>query len=275
MDAQTFDRWTVALARHPTRRTALRLLAVGALAGLVSPRLARAAMQADRDGDGLYDDDETTVYGTNPDAFDSDGDGSGDGEEVYLGTDPLTANAALVRADSDGDGLFDDDETAIYGTNPRVFDTDGDGVGDGEEVFNSDPAVVGLDDPAGGAVPAGDPGTQTCAPDGAPCTSAAGCCSGECDFLVGGGTCRSCRGLYCDAANPCCPGVECINGRCGACLDRGVVCSPGATPCCSSECSAGVCLSGVGGRCVQNADCAACYFSGNCANACLNGVCQV
>lgn len=38
----------------------------------------------------MYDDDETDVYGTNPDVFDTDGDGVGDGEEVYLGTDPLT-----------------------------------------------------------------------------------------------------------------------------------------------------------------------------------------
>jgi hypothetical protein len=47
----------------------------------------------DRDGDGLYDDDETVdginaEYGTDPDLFDTDGDGRGDGEEVYYGTDP-------------------------------------------------------------------------------------------------------------------------------------------------------------------------------------------
>ena len=90
MDPRAFDRWTVAIAHPPTRRGALRLLAGGVLAGLVSPRLARAAMQADRDGDGLFDDDETGVYGTNPDLFDTDGDGVGDGEEVYVGTDPLS-----------------------------------------------------------------------------------------------------------------------------------------------------------------------------------------
>jgi hypothetical protein len=66
----------------------VRLLIAGALAGLVSSRLARA-VQADRVGDGLYDDDEKAVYGTTPDVFDTDGDGPGDGEEVYLGTDPL------------------------------------------------------------------------------------------------------------------------------------------------------------------------------------------
>jgi hypothetical protein len=46
----------------------------------------------DRDGDGLYDDDETGVYGTDPDNPDTDGDGSDDGQEVYDGTDPLSPN---------------------------------------------------------------------------------------------------------------------------------------------------------------------------------------
>jgi hypothetical protein len=88
----------------------------------------------DSDGDGLFDDDESQVYGTKLDVIDTDGDGIGDGEEVYLGTDPLTMNDAPDRADSDGDGLFDLDETSIYGTDPNVADTDGDGVSDGEEV---------------------------------------------------------------------------------------------------------------------------------------------
>jgi hypothetical protein len=267
MDPRTFDRWTAAVAHQRSRRAAVRVLAGGLLGGLLSPRPARAALQADRDGDGLFDDDETNVYGTNPDVFDTDGDGSGDGEEIYFGTDPLSAGGPVARADSDGDGLYDADETAIYGTNPNVFDTDGDGVGDGEEVnLGSNPLT-----PADGA----NPGAQTCAPEGTPCTSPAGCCSGVCDFLVGGGTCGSCLGQYCDAANLCCPGVECINSRCQGCLHRGVVCSPGATPCCASECTNGVCLSGSGGRCVYDADCQACYSGGNCANACLNGVCQV
>ena len=45
-------------------------------------------------------------------------------------------------ADSDGDGLSDDDEINIYGTNPNLADTDGDGVGDGVEVAN---ASLGFD----------------------------------------------------------------------------------------------------------------------------------
>jgi hypothetical protein len=37
------------------------------------------------------------------------------------------------RPDSDQDGLYDDDETDIYCTDPNNFDSDGDGVGDGQE----------------------------------------------------------------------------------------------------------------------------------------------
>jgi hypothetical protein len=92
MDAQSFDRWVADAARHPTRRATLRLLAGGLFAGLLGQRgvaRIRAAQRPDRDGDGLFDDDEVDVYGTNPDVYDSDGDGVGDGEEVYVGTDPL------------------------------------------------------------------------------------------------------------------------------------------------------------------------------------------
>lgn len=95
MDAQTFDRWTAALVHRPTRRAALRLLTGSLVAGLLPLRgvaPARAAQRPDRDGDGLYDDDETDVYGTDPDNPDTDGDGSDDGQEVFDGTDPFTPN---------------------------------------------------------------------------------------------------------------------------------------------------------------------------------------
>jgi hypothetical protein len=51
----------------------------------------------DRDGDGLFDDDETDVYGTDPDNPDSDGDGVDDGQEVYDGTDPAMPAKAPVQ----------------------------------------------------------------------------------------------------------------------------------------------------------------------------------
>ena len=111
------------------------------VANAANPLVAGAG-RGDRDRDGLFDDDETDVYRTNPDVFDTDGDGVGDGEEVYLDTDPRVPDGGGERPDRDRDGLFDDDERDVYGTNPDVFDTDGDGVGDGEEVFNgTDPLV--------------------------------------------------------------------------------------------------------------------------------------
>lgn len=103
----------------------------------------------DSDRDGLIDGLEVNDYHTNPLSTDTDGDGYQDLDEVMAGTDPKVANAAPApapvdpapvpaeRPDRDGDGLFDDDEVPdIYGTNPDVFDTDGDGVGDGEEDYN-------------------------------------------------------------------------------------------------------------------------------------------
>jgi Bacterial TSP3 repeat len=101
------------------------------------------SQRLDTDGDGLFDDDEADVYGTDPRDADSDNDGASDGDEVFNETDPLTADDQ-TRADSDGDGLFDVDETKLYGTNPSEADTDGDGVIDGAEDDNgtdpNDPA---------------------------------------------------------------------------------------------------------------------------------------
>jgi hypothetical protein len=109
----------------------------------------------DTDGDGLYDDDETDVYFTEPDNPDTDGDDIEDGQEVFDGTDPndpndpgdgaapedadddgSTDDSVTDRPDTDGDGLFDDDETDVYFTEPDNPDTDGDNVDDGQEVFD-------------------------------------------------------------------------------------------------------------------------------------------
>lgn len=48
---------------------------------------------------------------------------------------------APFRPDEDIDGVYDYFETKNFGTNPSLFDTDGDGLSDGEEIFelNSDP----------------------------------------------------------------------------------------------------------------------------------------
>jgi hypothetical protein len=81
----------------------------------------------DADSDGLFNCEEAT-YGTDPNIWDTDGDGLGDGIEVGSGLgDPL-----LV--DTDNDALTDYQEM-MYGTNPWSSDSDGDGSSDSGEIF--------------------------------------------------------------------------------------------------------------------------------------------
>jgi len=77
-------------------------------------------------------------------ALDSDGDGLSYAQESALGTDPATA-------DSDHDGLRDDDELEFTNTDPLSRDSDGDGMNDAWEVRNAlDPRVSNADaDPDG------------------------------------------------------------------------------------------------------------------------------
>ena len=95
-------------------------------------------MADDSDGDGLSDEEESTVYQTDPANADSDEDGFTDGEEVSGGTDPLDSDSTpdSTSMDSDSDGLYDADEIDVYGTDPSNPDTDGDGVDDGQEVYD-------------------------------------------------------------------------------------------------------------------------------------------
>lgn len=88
-------------------------------------------VSSDTDGDGLNDNDELNVYNTDPLDDDSDDDGSDDGWEVWSGLDPLEASDA--SSDDDEDGLSNTDEL-LYGTNPRLEDSDHDGLLDSEEV---------------------------------------------------------------------------------------------------------------------------------------------
>jgi hypothetical protein len=87
-------------------------------------------------GDGLTNYLEQ-FYGTNPRAWDSDGDTLPDGWEVNVGLDPKVASS--LTADFDHDGLTDRQEY-IYDTLPRDPDTDGDTMDDRWEVrYNLDP----------------------------------------------------------------------------------------------------------------------------------------
>jgi hypothetical protein len=97
----------------------------------------------DTDGDGRSDGQEVVEFKTDPTKADTDGDGAPDGRDMYP-LDPTksikqigTRNPpAPQRPDGDSDGLFDDDETNVYRTDPGRPDTDLDGVSDGEEVYN-------------------------------------------------------------------------------------------------------------------------------------------
>jgi hypothetical protein len=71
-----------------------------------------ALAQTDSDGDGLGDDAEVSIYGTDPEVFDTDNDGLSDGVEVELGTDPL-------EDDTDGDG-FKDSSEYLAGSDPLL-----------------------------------------------------------------------------------------------------------------------------------------------------------
>lgn len=54
-----------------------------------------------------------------------------------VGTLWLAHPASALVQDTDLDSLTDESETTLYGTDPTLFDTDGDGVGDGEEILDS------------------------------------------------------------------------------------------------------------------------------------------
>lgn len=117
----------------------------------------------DSDGDGLGDDMETYMYGTDNNDWDSDDDNLSDGHEyLYYNTNPLnpdtdndnlgdadefTYNTDPLDSDSDNDGILDGDEVYTYESNPLSIDSDSDTLSDGDEVFiyGTDPSDTDSD----------------------------------------------------------------------------------------------------------------------------------
>jgi hypothetical protein len=90
----------------------------------INPSNKQPPPPADTDSDGILDEDEINIYGTDPDQSDTDNDGMLDGDELqYWGN--------KWNLDIDSDGVV----------NLLDTDSDGDGLADGNEVTNgNDPA---------------------------------------------------------------------------------------------------------------------------------------
>ena len=107
----------------------------------------------DTDGDGLSTVIEIATTHTDPFRADTDGDLIPDGWEITNGLDPNNpADAALDNDSGGADGLTNVDEYR-YNTNPRLRDSDGDLVSDGDEVKGPNGIVQIPIDPSTGAVP--------------------------------------------------------------------------------------------------------------------------
>ena len=95
----------------------------------------------DSDNDGISDENETDVYGTDPYDADTDNDGLSDFVEIFeVGTN-------ATDSDTDDDWLMDGTEVNVNGTDPFDNDTDDDGLLDGLEVkdYNTNPLVADPD----------------------------------------------------------------------------------------------------------------------------------
>ncbi|MEX0751064.1 MAG: PQQ-dependent sugar dehydrogenase [Dehalococcoidia bacterium] len=120
-------------------------LVCGAFTGLAAghPSPARGDLTNDDDGDGDPAPEDGFDTGDNGPSWDTDGDGALDGYECAQGTNPrdhtsVPAEPADEDLDDDGDGLLNGWERRGWGTDPALVDTDGDGIGDCQEVLDVD-----------------------------------------------------------------------------------------------------------------------------------------
>lgn len=250
MDSTRFDALTRAIAAPANRRGALRLLAAGLFGGLLPARAVGAAQRSDRDGDGLFDDDEEFVYGTNPDNPDTDGDGDDDGLEVFNGTDPL-----------DGGPVEPPQPLCIDPGTP----------------CSAGQCCIGFCD---------QDDICTCVPDGSSCAGigTGGCCNGQpCNA---NGFCGVCGvvGATCNADAECCSGNYaakcCFDGtslttRCTDVTNIGFVC-PGDPPLPPDEgCPFGqtVCNNACVDILSDSTNCGACGVSCGLGGYCQDGAC--
>lgn len=101
---------------------------------LITVAIMTQATALDTDNDSLSDNDENTVYYTNPQNADSDADGFTDAQEIATGFSPRHQTPEkLIDLDSDNDYLNDAWEI-IMGTDLMNPDSDGDWYLDGTEV---------------------------------------------------------------------------------------------------------------------------------------------
>ena len=97
-----------------------------AVANAGSSNISILIRTQDNDGDGISDDLDNCPTIKNFPQLNTDGDALGD----------------ICDPDDDNDGLSDDDEVTLYGTNPKKADTDSDGVSDSDEITaGTDPLV--------------------------------------------------------------------------------------------------------------------------------------
>jgi hypothetical protein len=171
MDANHFDRLVADVAQNPTRRTTLRILAAGLVTALLPGRGARA-QRLDSDGDLLFDDDETGLYGTDPFNADTDGDGFGDGAEIYNRDQGLGGN---------DDPLVNENAppappVLVCGVNER--DCGGICVNYVTDPYNC--GACGRVCPLGTICEGANCGAPPCVPNGESCYTDFNCCVGTC-----------------------------------------------------------------------------------------------